>query len=220
MCEWDWDKIEAQAKLNFHSMGNQSDNFKLTIVASLWSDAMNTSKDEGELFALHMAEFKFWLLSLNQTTNQAILQMKCGSPKRKCMDLFNDIMQVFNDNIRVDKPFDSDQLRPKLDEIGIPHKPYLTIAIEEEIAEQLNAVATPGKPTNAIVRDCPITIRSIYSLCVGKFNRAGGVVAGSESTVRGWKSRNLLPEPLTWQSVRKWLDENKDYDIGEPPNEC
>lgn len=69
--------------------------------------------------------------------------------------------------------------------------------------------------------DKPITMKAITELCVGRMNRVGVEVAGSESTVRGWKCKAKdFPQAMTWSTVRKWLNENKDFDIGPPPTEC
>ncbi len=68
--------------------------------------------------------------------------------------------------------------------------------------------------------DRPISLAALYELCVGRLNRAGIEVAGSESTVRGWKKAKGFPTEMTWNNVRRWLNKKKDYDIGPPPDEC
>ena len=68
--------------------------------------------------------------------------------------------------------------------------------------------------------ETPISFPALYKLCVGKMNRVGQEVAGSDSTVRGWKNAKGWPEKMTWQNVRQWLTTKKDYDIGPPPTEC
>lgn len=72
----------------------------------------------------------------------------------------------------------------------------------------------------SISHDVPISNPALYELCVKRSNRVGRTVAGSDSTVRSWQRRPDWPKPQTWASVRKWLNEHKDYDIGEPPEEC
>ncbi|MDX1930241.1 MAG: hypothetical protein SFV81_27185 [Pirellulaceae bacterium] len=74
--------------------------------------------------------------------------------------------------------------------------------------------------TKPVSRDCPISMAALYELCVKKVNRVGQEVAGSNSTVRGWKNAKGFPETMTWSSVREWLNRTKDYDIGNPPTEC
>jgi hypothetical protein len=62
---------------------------------------------------------------------------------------------------------------------------------------------------------------ALYELCVKKLNRVGVVFAASDSTVRGWKKKSKdFPPTMTWNAVRKWLNDKKDYDIGPPPTEC
>ncbi len=68
--------------------------------------------------------------------------------------------------------------------------------------------------------DPPISWAALYEICVDRMNRVGQIVAGSDTTVRGWKRAKDWPEVMTWQNVRQWLNKKKDYDIGEPPTEC
>lgn len=68
--------------------------------------------------------------------------------------------------------------------------------------------------------DPPISLPALYELCVGKMNRVGREVAGSDATVRGWRNAKGFPKQMTWQAVRDWLNTRKDYDIGPPPTEC
>ena len=76
-------------------------------------------------------------------------------------------------------------------------------------------------PDGAPLRNCdpPITTRALYELCVDRPNRVGVSVAKAKSTVRCWTLRDDWPQPQTWNGVRNWLNQHKDYDIGPPPTD-
>ncbi|HBE71805.1 MAG TPA: hypothetical protein DDW52_26985 [Planctomycetaceae bacterium] len=92
----------------------------------------------------------------------------------------------------------------------------LLVSLGDELACVLEAADRMPRKSG----EKPISTAAIYELCVDKLNRAGVTVAGSDSTVRGWKRCSDWPAKQTWNSVRDWLNRNKDYDIGEPPAEC
>lgn len=67
--------------------------------------------------------------------------------------------------------------------------------------------------------DFPISIPTLCKLCIKKKNRAGVVFVTAPSTVYGWQKLDGWPNPMTWNSVRAFINEFKDFDIGEPRNE-
>lgn len=91
---------------------------------------------------------------------------------------------------------------------------------EAEMSNFMRNIDVLGRQVGVTADDPPITMAALYELCVKKKNRVGVKVAGSDSTVRGWKKAKDFPPTMTWNAVRKWLNDKKDYDIGPPPTEC
>lgn len=69
-------------------------------------------------------------------------------------------------------------------------------------------------------RDPILTNDAIWELLKGRLNRVGKKVCGSDVTIRSWQKRKKLSKQPRWSELRKFLDDHKNCDIGEPPQEC
>lgn len=134
--EWNWKAIQAAAQARFESEGGHDcDDFtKVAMVAESWFEATNISdEDDATRCAQHMLELELWIRSLNRTKDDRIIGFKVGFPPRPFLALFNEIADMFGHDIRVDRPFNADDIRTHAERLGFPYKPNHAVAICEEV---------------------------------------------------------------------------------------